>query len=68
MHHQSEGLSLFIVIGVAELTRQGQEIMAANFRAVEIWSAVAIVYLILTGAMALACACWKRGCAYYEHG
>ena len=45
--------SLFIVIGVAELTRQGQEIMAANFRAVEIWSAVAIVYLILTGAMAL---------------
>src|SRR3546814_2440385 len=27
--------SLFIVIGVGELTRQGQEIMAANFRAVE---------------------------------
>ena len=45
--------SLFIVIGVAELTRQGQEIMAANFRAVEIWSAIAIVYLILTGTMAL---------------
>lgn len=46
--------SLFIVIGVAELTRQGQEIMASNFRAVEIWSAVAIIYLILTGLMALA--------------
>lgn len=45
--------SLFIVIGVAELTRQGQEIMASNFRAVEIWSAIAIVYLILTGTMAL---------------
>ncbi|CAB3636868.1 glutamine ABC transporter permease GlnP [Achromobacter mucicolens] len=45
--------SLFIVIGVAELTRQGQEIMASNFRAVEIWSAVAIIYLILTGLMAL---------------
>jgi len=45
--------SLFIVIGVAELTRQGQEIMASNFRAVEIWSAVAVVYLILTGLMAL---------------
>lgn len=43
--------SLFIVIGVGELTRQGQEIMAANFRAVEIWTAVAIVYLILIGAM-----------------
>jgi glutamine transport system permease protein len=46
--------SLFIVIGVAELTRQGQEIMASNFRAVEIWSAVAIIYLIITGLMALA--------------
>ena len=60
--------SLFIVIGVAELTRQGQEIMAANFRAVEIWSAVAIVYLILTGAMALGLRLLERGCAYYEHG
>ena len=28
--------SLFIVIGVAELTRQGQEIIAGNFRAMEI--------------------------------
>jgi glutamine transport system permease protein len=46
--------SLFIVIGVAELTRQGQEIMSTNFRAVEIWSAVAIIYLILTGAIAFA--------------
>ena len=44
--------SLFIVLGVAELTRQGQEIMASNFRAVEVWSAVAIVYLILTGLIA----------------
>lgn len=43
--------SLFIVIGVGELTRTGQEIMAANFRAVEIWSAVAVIYLILTGTM-----------------
>ncbi|MEX4010497.1 glutamine ABC transporter permease GlnP [Neoaquamicrobium sediminum] len=45
--------SLFIVIGVGELTRQGQEIMAANFRAVEVWSAVAIFYLILTGTLTL---------------
>ena len=43
--------SLFIVIGVGELTRTGQEIMAANFRAVEIWTAVAVIYLILTGTM-----------------
>jgi glutamine transport system permease protein len=45
--------SLFIVIGVGELTRTGQEIMAANFRAVEIWSAVAIFYLVMTGTLSL---------------
>ncbi len=45
--------SLFIVIGVGELTRQGQEIIAGNFRALEIWSAVAIIYLIMTGALTI---------------
>jgi glutamine transport system permease protein len=45
--------SLFIVIGVAELTRQGQEIIASNFRSVEIWGAVAVIYLILTGFIAV---------------
>ena len=43
--------SLFIVIGVGELTRQGQEIMASNFRAVEIWSAVAVIYLCMIGTL-----------------
>ncbi|WP_395755322.1 glutamine ABC transporter permease GlnP [Edwardsiella ictaluri] len=43
--------SLFIVIGVAELTRQGQEIIAGNFRAMEIWSAVAVIHLIMTLAL-----------------
>lgn len=46
--------SLFIVIGVAELTRQGQDVMSTTFRAVEVWSAVAILYLIMTGVMTLA--------------
>jgi glutamine transport system permease protein len=45
--------SLFIVIGVGELTRQGQEIMAANFRAIEIWTAVAAIYLMLIGVLTL---------------
>ena len=45
--------SLFIVIGVGELTRQGQEIMASNFRALEVWLAVAVFYLIMTSALAL---------------
>lgn len=44
--------SLFLVIGVGELTRQGQEIMAENFRAVEIWSAVAVIYLLLISVIA----------------
>jgi len=43
--------SLFIVIGVAELTRQGQDVMSTTFRAVEVWSAVAILYLIMTGTL-----------------
>jgi glutamine transport system permease protein len=46
--------SLFIVIGVGELTRQGQEIMAANFRAVEVWSAVAIIYLAMISLLTFA--------------
>ena len=44
--------SLFIVIGVGELTRQGQEIMASNFRALEIWLTVAVMYLIMTTVIA----------------
>ena len=43
--------SLFIVIGVGELTRQGQEIIATNFRAVEIWSAVALIYLAMVALL-----------------
>ncbi|MCX8962908.1 glutamine ABC transporter permease GlnP [Erwinia psidii] len=45
--------SLFIVIGVAELTRQGQEIIAGNFRALEVWTAVALMYLMVTLCLSL---------------
>ena len=44
--------SLLIVIGVAELTRAGQEIMTENYRAVETWTAVAIIYLAIICTMA----------------
>lgn len=44
--------SIFLVIGVGELTRRGQEIMATNFRAVEIWTAVAVIYLIVISILA----------------
>lgn len=40
--------SLLVVIGVGELTRQGQEIISVNFRAFEVWLTVAIFYLIMT--------------------
>jgi glutamine transport system permease protein len=40
--------SLLVVIGVGELTRQGQEIIAVNFRAFEVWLTVAIMYLCMT--------------------
>lgn len=46
--------SLFIIIGVGELTRSGQEIIARNFAALEIWTAVAAIYLVLTGACTFA--------------
>jgi glutamine transport system permease protein len=44
--------SLLVVIGVGELTRQGQEIIAYNFRAFEVWLTVAIMYLVLTMTIA----------------
>lgn len=45
--------SLLIVVGVPELTFTGQQIIADNFRAVEIWTAVAVVYFILLSILAL---------------
>lgn len=45
--------SIFLVIGVGELTRRGQEIMAANFRAVEIWAAVALIYFAVITILAV---------------
>lgn len=44
--------SIFLVIGVGELTRRGQEIMSENFRAVEIWTAVALIYLVVISLLA----------------
>ena len=40
--------SLLTVIGVGELTRQGTIVVATNFRAVEIYTMVAILYLVMT--------------------
>jgi len=44
--------SLLAVISVEELTRNGQIIIAATFRAFQIWLLVAIIYLVLTSISA----------------
>ncbi|EEG79018.1 amino acid ABC transporter permease [Dethiobacter alkaliphilus] len=40
--------SLLSVIAVADLTRRGQTIIAVNYRSVEIWGTVALLYLTMT--------------------
>ncbi len=44
--------SLLVVVGVGELTRTGQEIIAANFRAFEVWLTVAVMYFVMTMSIA----------------
>jgi len=45
--------SLLTVIGVGELTRQGTIVVSSNFRAVEVYTAVALLYLVLTLSISL---------------
>lgn len=52
--------SLLVVIGVGELTRQGQEIIAVNFRAFEVWLTVAAFYLVMTLGIARALSLYER--------
>ncbi len=40
--------SLVSVVAVADLTRRGREFMAVNFNPIEVWSIVALIYLIMT--------------------
>lgn len=44
--------SLLAVISVEELTRNGQIIIAATFRAFQIWILVGLIYLVLTSVVA----------------
>ena len=46
--------SLLMVIGVGELLRTGQEIVAVSFKAFEVYLAVAVVYLVMTLSIARA--------------
>jgi polar amino acid transport system permease protein len=40
--------SLVSVVAVADLTRRGREFMASHFNPIEVWTIVALLYLILT--------------------
>jgi len=39
------------VLAISELTREGQQIMIATFRAFEVLTAVALIYYAITTAM-----------------
>ncbi|ACN15395.1 GlnP6 [Desulforapulum autotrophicum HRM2] len=52
--------SLLMVIGVGELLRTGQEIVAVSFKAFEVYLSVAVVYLAMTLSIA-------RGLRILEH-
>ncbi|MDN3518823.1 ABC transporter permease subunit [Aquisalimonas lutea] len=45
--------ALFLVIGVAELAQQGEQLTAQTGRALEIWTAVAVFYLAMTFSLAV---------------
>lgn len=40
--------SLVSVVAVADLTRRGREFMSTNFNPIEVWSLVALIYLVMT--------------------
>lgn len=46
--------SLLAVIGVTELTREGQIIIANTFRAFEVWILVALIYFAMTSVLSFA--------------
>ena len=45
--------ALFLVIGVAELAQRGEQLTAQTGRALEIWTAVAVFYLVMTFTLAM---------------
>ena len=40
--------SLVSVVAVADLTRRGREFMAVHFNPIEVWTMVALIYLVMT--------------------
>ena len=46
-----KGSALLAVIGIVELTRSGQQMVASTFKPLEIWLAVGIVYFVMCYAL-----------------
>ncbi len=57
--------SLLAVISVEELTRNGQIIISATFRAFQIWLLVALIYLAITGALTVLLSYLERRMSKY---
>jgi polar amino acid transport system permease protein len=57
--------SLVSVVAVADLTRRGREFMAVNFNPIEVWTMVALLYLIMTLLLARLVA-WIEKRSHFE--
>ncbi len=58
--------ALVSVIGVIELTRTAQQIVAATFRPIEIWIAVGLIYFVMCYALGALTRRIERGTAVYR--
>ena len=52
--------SLGAVISVSEITRRGMELVATNFRPLETFTFIAVVYFFICWPLAMAIRCWER--------
>lgn len=57
--------SLVSVVAVADLTRRGREFMAVHFNPIEVWTLVALLYLIMTLFLARAVS-WVEKKTHFE--
>ena len=59
--------SLVSVIGFEELTRRGQLVIARTYGSLEIWTCVAIIYLLMTVTISRFVAYFERRCRIDDH-
>ena len=59
-HERSAASSLGAVISVSEITRRGMELAATNFRPLETFTFIAVVYFFICWPLAMAIRWWER--------